>query len=352
MEFVCYADRHQIPESVNTLFNEAAKESIFYSRPWFDNLIDHGLEDGQTLLLAAVVESETVLALLPLTYQESGYCKSFGHIYSSLFTLLLSNSNRSNALSCLAEGLKQLPVFSLRLDPIAETDTDLELLEQALILAGFRCHRYFRFFNWYQPTSDLCFDAYMSERPSRVRNTVARKSRKLEREHGYHIRLYTDSEIDQGLSDYTSVYNASWKAHEQYDDFIEGLAHTLSAAGWLRLAVLYIADQPVAAQFWFVAHGKASIFKLAYDQAWKHYSPGSILIAYLMKHVIDIDKVDEIDFLTGNDNYKQDWMAERRQRWRLHFTNSNSSQQSNLTFTQRLKSLKAKLYNRFFLRTR
>ena len=91
----------------------------------------------------------------------------------------------------------------------------------------------------------------------------------------------------------------------------------------MRLAILYIEDKPAAAQFWFVAHGKASIFKLVYDEAWKQYSPGSILISYLMEHVIEIDKVGEIDFLTGNDAYKQDWMSERRQRWSVSFYKAN-----------------------------
>ena len=37
-----------------------------------------------------------------------------------------------------------------------------------------------------------------------------------------------------------------------------------------------------AAQLWFFVQGKASIFRLAYDEEWKRYSPGSILTAYLM----------------------------------------------------------------------
>jgi hypothetical protein len=154
----------------------------------------------------------------------------------------------------------------------------------------------------------------MASRPSRVRNTIARKARKLEREHGYSIRLFQDTDLPQALRDYDTVYQKSWKANELYGQFIEGLAETLSTAGWLRLAVLYAAQEPIAAQFWFVAYGKASIFKLVYDQEWKHYSPGSVLTSYLMQHVIDIDKVTEIDFLTGNDAYKLDWMTERRER--------------------------------------
>ncbi len=36
-----------------------------------------------------------------------------------------------------------------------------------------------------------------------------------------------------------------------------------------------------------------------------------------MEYVIDTDGVNEIDFLTGNDAYKQDWMSERRERFLL-----------------------------------
>jgi len=44
-----------------------------------------------------------------------------------------------------------------------------------------------------------------------------------------------------------------------------------------------------------------------------------------MEYVIDIDKVDEVDFLTGNDAYKQDWMSERRQRYALSCVKKHSA---------------------------
>ena len=33
-----------------------------------------------------------------------------------------------------------------------------------------------------------------------------------------------------------------------------------------------------------------------------------------MQHVIDTDHVEEVDYLTGDDAYKQDWMSHRRER--------------------------------------
>jgi CelD/BcsL family acetyltransferase involved in cellulose biosynthesis len=120
------------------------------------------------------------------------------------------------------------------------------------------------------------------------------------------------------MPDYYVVYNASWKQNEiKHAGFQDCFIEAFSGAGWSRLAILYVNEQPVAAQLWFVHHNKASIFRLAYDKAWRRYSTGSILTSFMMEYVIDTDRVEEIDFLTGNDTYKQDWMSERRERFLL-----------------------------------
>ena len=74
------------------------------------------------------------------------------------------------------------------------------------------------------------------------------------------------------------------------------------------------ADTPIAAQLWLVRGGRALIYKLAYDEEYKRFSAGSVLTAELMRHAIDVDRVDDIDYLTGDDAYKADWMSQRRER--------------------------------------
>lgn len=321
MEFVGYTDWAQLPENAERLFAVGERESVFFSRQWLENVSRNPLKEDQALLLACVVDEDRVLAILPLMSGDGQHWASLGHLYTSLYSVLAEQQVQQAILDCLAAGLAHLPVTSLRLVPVAEDDDSLQRLQQAMETAGFFCHRYFRFYNWsHRTAAGERFADYMAGRPGKVRNTIARKQRKLAREHGYRIRLFTEGgqELQQGLKDYTSVYNASWKAHEQFGRFVEDLADQLATRGWLRLAVLYVGEQPVAAQFWFVVHGKASIFKLAYDEAWKRYSPGSILIAYLMEQVINRDRVKEIDFLTGNDAYKMDWMSQRRVRWGLY----------------------------------
>ncbi|MCB1760971.1 MAG: GNAT family N-acetyltransferase [Gammaproteobacteria bacterium] len=319
MEFVCYPAWEQLPPSAERLLQRAARDTLFLSKPWFENLIANGLEEGRRLLLACVLDAEELLALLPLSVGEGGHYHSLTHLYTSLYGPLLAERLQTEALACLARGLRQLPVRFLQLDPVADDDPNLQRLQQAMVQAGFSCQRHFRFYNWYHRVDGGSFTDYMAARPGRVRNTIARKRRKLEREQGCRIHLFGDRDLQQGLAEFAAVHSASWKADEQFEPFVRGLAGKLSRQGWLRLAVLYAGERPAAAQFWFVAHGTASIFKLSYDQAWRRYSPGSILIAHLMERVIDHDGVEEIDFLTGNDAYKQDWMSQRRERCRLCF---------------------------------
>ena len=81
------------------------------------------------------------------------------------------------------------------------------------------------------------------------------------------------------------------------------------------MGVAYLNDVPIAFQIWIVHRHIASIYKLAYREEHAKLSVGSVLTASMMRYVIDVDKVVEVDYLTGDEAYKQDWMSERRERW-------------------------------------
>ncbi|BAZ94386.1 uncharacterized protein FOKN1_2006 [Thiohalobacter thiocyanaticus] len=317
MNFICYSDWSELPESANVLFAQGEQDSIFFSRPWFENLAATALDQGQTLVLACVVAGGAVLAILPLKRCAGNTWYSLRHRYTPLYSLLLADDDQSEVLACLAEGLSRLPLQALLLEPVADNDSRINGLQRALEAAGYSCDRSFRLYNWIHRVQGRSHADYMAARPARLGNTIARKRRKLEREHGCAIRLFAGDAVPPALAAYHAVYTASWKANEQYAGFLDGMVAGFSRPGWTRLGVLYAKGKPVAAQLWFVLHGKASIFRLAYDEAWRRYSPGSILTSFLMEYVIDADGVEEVDFLTGNDAYKQDWMSERRERFAL-----------------------------------
>ena len=339
MKFVCYTEWDQLPESANALFEQGEKDSIFFSRPWFENLTATALGDDEAMVLACVVAGNKAMALLPLMKCAGNTWYSLKHRYTSLFSLLLADDDQQRVLACLSQGLSLLPITGLLLEPVADDDSNLQDLQRVMEMVGFKCHHVFRFYNWIYRVQGQSYEDYMAARPAKLRNTISRKKRKFEREHSYEIRLFTGDEVPQAMSDYYAVYTSSWKANEQYVDFLDGIVLGFSKQGWSRLAIIYVKDQPVAAQLWFVLHDKANIFRLSYDKAWKQYSPGSILTSFLMEYVIDVDKVEEIDFLTGNDAYKQDWMSDRNERFVLSCVKSVKPASRFEQFVESLKSM-------------
>jgi CelD/BcsL family acetyltransferase involved in cellulose biosynthesis len=85
----------------------------------------------------------------------------------------------------------------------------------------------------------------------------------------------------------------------------------------LRLGIARAEGEPIAAQMWTVEGGTAWIHKLAHTEASKPLSPGTTLSAALFEQVIDRDGVSLVDFGTGDDPYKRDWMEQVRPRFRL-----------------------------------
>ncbi len=317
MRFECYSDWDQLASLKNELFSQSSLTSLFLSAAWFRTLSASIAQDSQPVRFACVQDDQSLLALLPVIILENHQWQSFTHRYTALYSLLMNTGLREEVLQCMAEGVSRLSVRSIHMYPVADDDQKLLILQQSMEPFGFRSQSGFRFYNWYHRTQGQSFGQYISTRPSKLRNTIDRKRRKLEREHEYRFSIYRGAEVEAALEDYHAAYHASWKAHEQYRDFLDTLAINMSEPDWTRLAVLYIDDEPAAAQLWFVVHGKASIFRLAYDEKWKAFSPGTLLTAWLMEYVLDVDRVDEIDFLVGNESYKQDWMTARRERYSL-----------------------------------
>jgi len=158
------------------------------------------------------------------------------------------------------------------------------------------------------------FAEYWASRPGRLRETVRRKGKKDV------VSLRIETQYNPADWDaYEAIYGHSWKPGEGSPTFLRRFAQMESDAGALRLGIAEIDGNAVAAQFWTVEGGTAFIHKLAHDEAAKVHSPGTLLSAALFEHVINRDKVSLVDFGTGDDPYKRDWMDGRRTRYRLEF---------------------------------
>ncbi len=154
------------------------------------------------------------------------------------------------------------------------------------------------------------FREYLADRPGSLRTLLKRKAGKVA------ITIETAFEPASWAS-YEAIYAQSWKGDEGNPGFLHTFARQEGAAGRLRLAIARFDGRPVAAQFWSVEAGTAFIHKLAHVEDARGLSPGTSVTAALLEHVIDRDRVELVDFGTGDDPYKCHWMEQIRPRFRI-----------------------------------
>jgi hypothetical protein len=212
-------------------------------------------------------------------------------------------------LTAMAKDLRS-HASAITLAPLPDEDGSASRLEQAFRKAGWAVFREQPDENHVLHVDGRSFAEYWASRPGPMRTTLKRKAKKVD------VEILTHFD-ERAWAEYRIVYRNSWKPAEERADILEAFARMEGGAGRIRLGIARAEGVPVAAQFWTVENGTAFIHKLAYLESHKHLSAGTTLTAELFRHVIDIDRVALVDFGTGDQSYKADWMEEVRPRYRI-----------------------------------
>lgn len=309
----------ELPDDARRLLDQAEKRNGEAGCGWYGNLVDTVFSGPGQVRFYILRHDGAPLAVLPLYAERHGlgwHLRALGNYYTSLYQpAFIPCLKPADLLVLLAAVRRDYPrAATLTLRPMDPADHAYQTLLGALRLLGWLPFEYFAFGNWYQPvTGD--WHAYLAARPGQLRSTLKRMGKKFAAAGGTLEIVSGGERVAQAIAAYQTVYARSWKRPEPYPDFLPGLVRLCAAQGSLRLGLAWLEGRAVAAQLWIVHNGRAAIYKLAYDEAARAYAPGSLLSACLMQHVIEVDRVQEIDYLQGDDPYKQQWMSERRERW-------------------------------------
>lgn len=221
----------------------------------------------------------------------------------------------ADAAGLLTKLARDLPAKARRVTLTGLPEDDAALLAAAFRKAGWLVWREQSDVNHVLTLSGRDYAAFLAGRPGQLRTTLKRKAGKV----AVHVLTHFDEAV---WAAYEDIYATSWKPEEGSPAFLRAFAQAEGTAGRLRMAIAHSLapgqeGEAIAAQMWTVEGGTAFIHKLAHRESAKPLSPGSVLSAALFRHVIDEDKVAMIDFGTGDDPYKRDWMEEVRPRYRL-----------------------------------
>lgn len=293
-------------DSVNVLQALSGLETRApFDRPaWFALLAETGL-----VPLVAIASDAENSAALALT-ESAGRITPLRNWYSFTWRELAPAGEAGDRLlGAIARQLKNRG-WRVTLEPVPEEDGSAERLARAFRAAGWQVAVEPCDINHVLPVRGRSFAEYWESRPGPLRTTFHRKAKKVE------IEVLT--RFDPAVwADYEAIYAASWKPAEDQPAMLRAFAEAEGAAGRLRLGIARAQGVAVAAQAWTVENGTAYIHKLAYLESHRHLSAGTTLTAELFRHVIDVDHVALVDFGTGDQSYKADWMEAVRPRYRI-----------------------------------
>lgn len=297
------------------------QRSLFDRFDWLDNLHRYCMADlPPQVLRAQEGNAEAWLFLADAgDNRRTAIANWYSFSYRPIYMGNPDEAMRRRLLHAIAQDLRG-QAARIDLYPIVDEDALVSTLLDAFRDAGWMAVARPLGVNHYLRLNGRSFAQYWADRPGTLRGTVKRKAR------GNPLRYEIHHHLTEALwEDYVAVYRRSWKPAEPNLDFLHAIARQESHAGTLRLGFARLEGEPIATQFWTVENGVALIHKLAHDRASDRVSPGTLLSHFMFRAIIEGDRVTTIDYGTGNNPYKAEWMELQRPLYRIDCFNPRHS---------------------------
>lgn len=159
-------------------------------------------------------------------------------------------------------------------------------------------------------TADQSWADFVASRGVGFRDIVGKRLRKLERKHGAHFRLANRATLEDDLDAVFSLHRARFEEHGACffcgagsEAFHRDFAAVALEHGWLRLWILELEGEPVAAEYGFCFAGSFFDYQTGRASAWDHLSVGMQVEARMLRDAFE-EEAGEYRFLRGDEPYK------------------------------------------------
>jgi len=167
------------------------------------------------------------------------------------------------------------------------------------------------------PVDDRSFDDFLGEKlGSKTRKSFRYDQRKLAEQGEVEIETVSSFEDVRTIMPATCLVEVeSWKSKEGAGlytirgkrGFFFELLPELAKSQRARVSVMRLDDRPIAWQIDLLDQGYLGVHHLAFDQAYKKFSPGKQLLMANLERAWDEGRL--VDFLPGNYDYKEKWSS-------------------------------------------
>jgi CelD/BcsL family acetyltransferase involved in cellulose biosynthesis len=164
---------------------------------------------------------------------------------------------------------------------------------------------------YHTPEIALCddWDTYLAGIDKKQRHEIRRKMRRAEGSED-NVKWYITSDrstLDNDIDDFFSLMEIDEdKKHFLTDSMrkqMRAIMHWAFDTGILQLSFLTINDDKAAGYFCFDYQDKIFVYNSGFSFDFQYYSPGWVLLGYLIQHAIETGKT-HFDFMRGDEKYK------------------------------------------------
>lgn len=163
------------------------------------------------------------------------------------------------------------------------------------------------------------WETYLAGRSRNFRSQLGRKLRALERNHEVRFRrTQVASELTSDLETFFRLHDARWEsqggsssATERVRSFHADFAEAALERGWLRLWLMEVDGDSVAAWYGWRLGERYSYYLAGFEPRWSDASVGLLLLAHTVREAID-EAASEYDLLLGEEAYKQRFATDAR----------------------------------------
>jgi CelD/BcsL family acetyltransferase involved in cellulose biosynthesis len=159
-----------------------------------------------------------------------------------------------------------------------------------------------------------------------VRRTLRNQQYRLDRmsSEGLRVRIIEHPELEPSLLEAFIALESQKRVQGKLvpplfantPQVFQSLFNSLGPRGWLYAALMELGDHPIAFQFGFRCGDALWDFSKAYDSAYSHLSPGTMLVPAILDYGFSRG-YREYDFLRGEEPYKMRWSTESYPTWRI-----------------------------------
>ncbi|MFN0124951.1 MAG: GNAT family N-acetyltransferase [Blastocatellia bacterium] len=305
-------------------------ESPFFQPEWIAAYVRAFAADKQLIVFTARRAGQ-LRAVLPLITERATLhgvpvrkLRSPSGVHSCRFDLVAGRGDEAAAVGAIWQALQQRKGWDvIELLDMPEGGLGERLLDLAANAA-------FPVGQWQMPaapylpfvvsgvTTEERLAATLQQASTKRRNDVRRLRRRLEEQDV--VRVSCDEHATPAeLARFYALERAGWKGQqgtaiacdERLRQFYDAVAQTKAAQGQFLLYRLDVGEQTIAMQFCVTEGQTCYLLKPAYDESFRKYSPGNLLVAEVLPDLL-ARGLTEYDLLSPASEWKNYWTKTTR----------------------------------------